>query len=428
MKGNDSVVGQMPRNRMALAGLLAVPILVLPELVPGGLRVPVVTGLAFAAAVAGVYFIRHCPYVRLTVAAFAGVVWLSWLLMPSSLRHLAGISVGIFVAGVIAAWARDRTRLMTAATIVCLLGIPLLLLGLAAAPLDNAKFIDTARERPVPFFPWLPQIRLGLPGLEQGGRVNPNALGGLALLVMPLGAGLLLAARCARPRPRAGLVIGAVTSLLGAAVLAMSLSRTAYVAALMTLLLVGLVWRRGRVWVLMACVAISGAVVGGALYWRSNAPARFEQAMTLAQARVDERAAIWYDGVDALMISPVYGVGINQFHSVFRSVGSYGSGRVPHAHNVWLQTALDLGVVGLGAYVALLACVFGLALGAIRRRGQPAAIAAGAATSLIAVHMFGLGDAIALGAKVGIFQWLAIGLILAAWAVARIPAGDSPPA
>jgi hypothetical protein len=35
------------------------------------------------------------------------------------------------------------------------------------------------------------------------------------------------------------------------------------------------------------------------------------------------------------------------------------------------------------------------------------------ALSLVAVHCFGLTDAIALGAKVGVVQWYAAGLILA---------------
>jgi len=40
-------------------------------------------------------------------------------------------------------------------------------------------------------------------------------------------------------------------------------------------------------------------------------------------------------------------------------------------------------------------------------------IAAG--LSLLSVHIFGLLDAVALGTKVGILQWLACGLVLAAW-------------
>jgi hypothetical protein len=41
-------------------------------------------------------------------------------------------------------------------------------------------------------------------------------------------------------------------------------------------------------------------------------------------------------------------------------------------------------------------------------------IAAGAGFALVAVHLFGVGDAVALGAKVGAFQWFCAGLVLAA--------------
>jgi hypothetical protein len=33
----------------------------------------------------------------------------------------------------------------------------------------------------------------------------------------------------------------------------------------------------------------------------------------------------------------------------------------------------------------------------------------------MAVSLFGLGDAVSLGAKIGLFQWMASGLILTAW-------------
>jgi hypothetical protein len=39
--------------------------------------------------------------------------------------------------------------------------------------------------------------------------------------------------------------------------------------------------------------------------------------------------------------------------------------------------------------------------------------------ALVSVHAYGLLDAVALGTKLGVFQWLSSGLILAAWQVDR---------
>jgi hypothetical protein len=36
-------------------------------------------------------------------------------------------------------------------------------------------------------------------------------------------------------------------------------------------------------------------------------------------------------------------------------------------------------------------------------------VAAGAGLSIVGIHFFGLADAVALGAKVGLFQWISPG-------------------
>ena len=89
---------------------------------------------------------------------------------------------------------------------------------------------------------------------------------------------------------------------------------------------------------------------------------------------------------------------------------------VSHAHNVFLQTGLDVGLIGLCAYVWILAFLFVRADQASRGpSGLARGAAVGSALSLAAVHLFGLADAVPLGAKIGTFQWLAAGLALSSW-------------
>ena len=81
-----------------------------------------------------------------------------------------------------------------------------------------------------------------------------------------------------------------------------------------------------------------------------------------------------------------------------------------------LATALDLGLIGLFAYLSLMGYLLLRADEAARGPNALASrVAAGAGLALIGIHFFGVGDAVSLGAKVGLFQWLASGLILAAW-------------
>jgi putative inorganic carbon (HCO3(-)) transporter len=83
-----------------------------------------------------------------------------------------------------------------------------------------------------------------------------------------------------------------------------------------------------------------------------------------------------------------------------------------HAHNEWLQAGVDLGVTGLVIFLA----VQGLGLWLAYRGFQSAAsvplrwMMAGTLAGLAAHSVFGLTDAVALGAKPGIFFWVLLAL------------------
>jgi O-antigen ligase len=93
---------------------------------------------------------------------------------------------------------------------------------------------------------------------------------------------------------------------------------------------------------------------------------------------------------------------------------------VAHAHNHLLQAALDLGIPGLIAYLAIWLLV-GVLLTRVYRRGDEAThrtVASGLGVGLIAHFVFSLTDAIPLGAKVGVLFWLTLALVVALHQVA----------
>ena len=88
--------------------------------------------------------------------------------------------------------------------------------------------------------------------------------------------------------------------------------------------------------------------------------------------------------------------------------------------------ALDLGLIGLLVYISLQALLLVRAHQASRGRSafvRHAAVAG--AMALVALRLFGLADLIALGAKVGLFQWLVSGLVVAAWCLRETPDPDA---
>jgi putative inorganic carbon (HCO3(-)) transporter len=102
-----------------------------------------------------------------------------------------------------------------------------------------------------------------------------------------------------------------------------------------------------------------------------------------------------------------------------------------HAHNIYLQTALDGGVPALVAYLATIGLALTMAWQcSSRARGAEGALALGLFGTLVAGQTFGLGDAVALGAKIGLFFWWNLGLIAAvfySWSDGA-RSGDAPAA
>lgn len=86
---------------------------------------------------------------------------------------------------------------------------------------------------------------------------------------------------------------------------------------------------------------------------------------------------------------------------------------IAHAHNVFLQVALDVGVPGLIAYVASLGIALRLGLHTARRDPALRPLALGLAGGLGSLHIYGMMDALAPGSKPGLILWVALGLLTA---------------
>ena len=146
------------------------------------------------------------------------------------------------------------------------------------------------------------------------------------------------------------------------------------------------------------------------------------------------RAQIMSQALDRLQQSPWLGIGLNEFRHVYAPrAGDLPQGEdVVHVHNMVVQTALDIGLVGSAAYWGILIVLWVRASQAARAVSTVARTAAvGSAFALVAVNLFGLTDAVTLGSKVGTLQWAAGGLILAAWQIRYVssdPGNDVPAA
>lgn len=280
----------------------------------------------------------------------------------------------------------------------------------------------------------LPSALVSLPGAPEQG-INPNQLAGVLALYLPFVLTWLLV--CLRRRQIVWAVLFGLVALAGAATLLVTRSRAGIVgiAAAVTALVIVSVYREGSLrqkrWVVVAAlVTVTAGLVAGGVFlpaWLAGtvASSQVEAPLgdALRQLSLEGRVEIWSRALYALQDFPFTGVGLGTFRRVVNLL--YPLFLIPadidiaHAHNIFLQVGVDLGLGGLVAYGALLLVAGAVAWQAMRgedrMRGH---IALGLLVALIGLHVYGLADALALGSKPGLAFWLALGVL---GALAQLP-------
>ncbi len=130
------------------------------------------------------------------------------------------------------------------------------------------------------------------------------------------------------------------------------------------------------------------------------------------------RVDIWSRGLAMLGDMPFTGIGLNTFPVIQgQFYPGYLIGNEPHAHNLYLQTALDFGLPGLAAFLWFAAGWFLRTLRAIGREPDYSRrlLLAGCAAGVLGYLAHGLIDGMMLGAKPGFAVWglLGVGAALA---------------
>jgi O-antigen ligase len=188
---------------------------------------------------------------------------------------------------------------------------------------------------------------------------------------------------------------------------------------------------------------LTAAGLGGLAYWILQAgswEAWIEKLGLAAQEgysldSLGARLEIWSRAVYGLEDFPLTGMGMNTFREVVHVLYPFFTISpdldIAHAHNEFLQAGLDLGLPGLIAYLSLYLISFWMLLKSWRAAentsGRPAGsplqsslgkdgnlrktLVLGLGGGLLAHLVFGMADAISLGAKPGIFFWYLLALI-----------------
>jgi putative inorganic carbon (hco3(-)) transporter len=322
------------------------------------------------------------------------------------LRLLLGLALYYAVAN----WAGSIARLLLVAA------------GLAAAGLALAALAPLLGG--LPAISGLPPPALGRIFQHLSSAVNPNVIAGALALLAPLAFALFLV-----PLPRRVFgvrVLGFVAALAMIGVTILTKSRGAWMGlAAAVLVLIALRWRWG--WLAALFAAGGGAV----MVWQIGPQQMAEMVIaSKALGGADQRVEIWSRALYMLQDFPFTGIGMGAFRQVANLLYPFfltgPDAEIPHAHNIFLQVGVDLGLPGLVAWLALLILVCVCAWWVYRRGRRQGdavltALGAGLLASQAALVVHGLTDAATWGTRPAVVVWAIWGLAMAALTVITEP-------
>ncbi|MDX1415564.1 MAG: O-antigen ligase family protein [Candidatus Promineifilaceae bacterium] len=338
-----------------------------------------------------------------------------------TLSKATGIILGLSVWRYISIYIqrRDQFRWLVAGYIF--LGFSMTVVGFL-----NANWLAKATLR-MPYLLDLLQSNLNsyflLGSVGSAIDIHPNQLAGLITLYLPLLIALLIS-REVRSRKIVFMIVTAVTFLAALALL-VTQSRSGWLGMIGGLFALVFVWslllppslKRNTIWGTMVFFLLVGLII-----LVQVGPARITE-LWLDPPRdtiigtfstLKSRQEVWSWALTAVRDFPYTGTGLGTFRVVARRlypIDVPSAFDFAHAHNVFLQMALDIGIPGLVSYVALLLLSVVLAWKVARSDLQLRPLGVGILASLWAFHVYGLADTSALGSKPALLFWIIIAML-----------------
>ena len=330
-------------------------------------------------------------------------------LPDTTLVQVYRLLTGIALYYVIANWAATPVRMVWIVA-------GLILAGLAFAGLAPFSVVW-----PTGKLPFIPAALFERFSVLLADSVHPNVLAGNLVILMPFALSALLFGLPQgfwRVKSWLGQVFGGLAFSAMLVVLILTQSRGAWLGFGMSVMLLAVLrWRRG--WILVLLGAVAGGV---AIYVVGLKPLLEALAASGSVSSLDGRQEIWSRAIYMIQDFPFTGIGMGTFGNVadlLYPFFQFAPGMIPHAHNLFLQVAVDLGIPGLIAWLSILGLASGAAWQVYRfgRRNEEAwAAGLGAALlgSQLALVVHGMMDAVVWGmVKPAPLVWAIWGLAVA---------------
>jgi putative inorganic carbon (hco3(-)) transporter len=263
----------------------------------------------------------------------------------------------------------------------------------------------------LPLYDWLLAARIDL-----GETIHANVLAGALSVLLPLLWALLLHPSSDKTPSQLGR--GWLRWLFGLgffyllALMVLTQSRGGYLGTAAALPLVVML-RWPWLWRLAPLLALLSL---GLVWWVGLGEVLEQLSQEGSLGGWSNRLEVWLQAGQALSDFPFTGVGLGAFATVLPLLYPlpFAIESFPHAHNLLLQVALDLGLPGLIAYLALLINLGAMAVSLLRRSTLSPlhrTLINGASGALLALLVHGVVDAAVWNVKLAFFPWLLYALI-----------------
>lgn len=339
-----------------------------------------------------------------------------------SLPKVYGLVLSVLVYYEIAYGVRLKGNLNRWLIALSALGMGMAVLGLLGADWSYAKLLNLSK-----VYAFIPRKIVNVPRSIHGG-FHANGVAGTLIFVIPVYAMQLVSAFQAgriRQSRRATLLTGLTSLAFASTVITLLLTQSRGALLGLGIASVALFFAWKRRWTLSLANLLGLLLLAGLLL--AHFPTLLgtvdvAQAGQKVLSSYEFRLAMWRIALQALQAFPFSGVGIGTFDVIARHLFPHlypmsflynPSSTITHAHNELLQVAIDLGIPGFVAYVALLAAFVRTAWRAYTwAPSEPIKrLILGLGAGMLAHQIFGLTDAFLLGTKPGIVMWIIMGLI-----------------
>ena len=236
---------------------------------------------------------------------------------------------------------------------------------------------------------------------------NPNIFAGYLGEAIAMTFAFFVRAEDEKKRLRLGVAIAAL-----AACLVMTYARGACFAVMLTLAGYGVIkdWR-----VLLGCLALGGIT----LLVDPMLAERLLSVFTKIDTSSEMRLAIWESSVEMIFDHPILGIGWGAYKLVYPEYDFYindPSVIIYHAHNMYLNYAAEIGVIGAAAYFWFF---FGTMFSAFWAAGKEESafvqkFELGSALALVSVALGGLTDDVVFNIPTSMLLWMGCALAMAA--------------